>query len=70
MTPKPKKHHKSIKGNETRYEVTVWDIINGDIVKKLWNATAEEADEIRDQFEDEPFREVVVEERMRSEQEN
>lgn len=48
--------------NDERYEVTVWDH-EGDIVKKLWDATHEEAEEVREQYEDDPFKTVVVEER-------
>ena len=42
------------------YEVTVWDTTNGDIVKKLWEATEAEVAEVEEYFANEPFREVVV----------
>lgn len=48
--------------DDERYEVTVWDH-EGDIVKKLWEATYEEAEEVREQYEDEPLLTVVVERR-------
>lgn len=43
-----------------RYEVTVWNTIEGDIVKKLWEATEDELGEIEDWYADEPFHEVVI----------
>lgn len=46
---------------EQSYEVTVWDMREGDIVKKLWNADAIEADQVREQYADEPFIEVQFE---------
>ena len=42
--------------------VTVWDMIEGDIHKKIWEATQNEADEVQDQYEDDPRYNVVVEE--------
>lgn len=45
------------------YEVTVWDMREGDIVKKLWDADAVEMNEVRDQYIDEPFMEVHIEAR-------
>lgn len=48
---------------DQEYEVTVWDIVEGDIVKKRWNATASEADEIREQYADDPNKSVQVEPR-------
>lgn len=48
---------------DERYEVTVWDIREGDIVKKLWDASYEEAEEVREHYADEPFHEVQIEER-------
>lgn len=45
------------------FEVTVWDTMEGDIVLKRWDATQSEVDQIEEQYRDEPFREVQVEER-------
>lgn len=42
-----------------RYEVTVWDLRNGDVVKKAWRATSAELDQIEEQY-DEPWHAVVV----------
>jgi hypothetical protein len=48
---------------EETYEVTVWDY-EGNIVKKLWEATYEEAEALREQYaDDHSVAEVVVEER-------
>lgn len=44
------------------YDVTVWNTMNGDIVKKLWSASQAELDELQEQFEDEPFCDVQIEE--------
>jgi hypothetical protein len=48
---------------DQEYEVTVWDMVEGDIVKKRWDATAAEADEIREQYADDPTKSVQVEPR-------
>ena len=47
---------------EERFDVTVWDH-EGNVVKKLWDATDDEAEEVREQYADEPLKTVVVEER-------
>jgi len=47
--------------DEQTYEVTVWNDVTGDIVKKLWDANANEVEDVREQFEDEPFHSVQVE---------
>lgn len=47
---------------EERFEVTVWDH-EGNIVKKLWDASDDEVEEVREQYGDEPLKTVVVEER-------
>lgn len=60
--PRPKKRL-TVEEDEPTYEVTVWNDSNGDIVKKLWNATASEVEEVREQYEDEPYYSVQVEER-------
>lgn len=43
-----------------RYEVSVWSVVAGDHVKKLWEATEEELDDLYEQYADEPFYDVVV----------
>lgn len=48
---------------DERYDVTVWDLRDGDIVKKLWEAAYEEAEEVREQYADEPFYDVQIEEK-------
>lgn len=48
---------------DQEYEVTVWNMMDGDIVKKLWNATAVEANEIREQYADDQTKDVQVEPR-------
>lgn len=47
-------------GKIVRLEISVWDDINGDVVKKLWDASEGEYHEILDQFSDEPGHTVVV----------
>lgn len=36
------------------FEVTVWNITNGDIEEKMWEATWEEVEEMLDKYQDEP----------------
>lgn len=43
-----------------RYEVSVWNVVEGDHVKKLWEATEAELDDLYEQYADEPFYDVVV----------
>lgn len=43
-----------------RYEVSVWNIVEGDHVKKLWEATEKELDDLREWYDDDPFYQVVV----------
>lgn len=45
------------------YEITVWEIDNGDIKEKYWIATADELDDVLHQYRDEPEFEVQFEER-------
>lgn len=45
---------------KSRFELSVWDNINGDVVKKLWDASEEEYDALVEQYEDEPGHEVVI----------
>lgn len=54
---------KKRKEPEETYDVTVWNLTNGEIAKKLWRATYEEAEELREYYADEPMYDVVVEER-------
>lgn len=49
--------------DEPRFDVQVWDMRDGDLVKVHRDVSADEADRIRDEWEDEPFMSVVVEER-------
>lgn len=44
---------------EPRYEITVWDTRDGDIVKKAWEATPVELDAIEEQY-DEPWHDIVI----------
>jgi hypothetical protein len=43
-------------------EITVWDH-EGNIVKKLWDATWDDYEHVKTQFEDDPLKTVVVDER-------
>jgi hypothetical protein len=43
-----------------RFEVTVWDDLEGNILKKLWEATPDEAHELREQYADTPYVTVVM----------
>ena len=45
---------------EWHYEVTVWNQTNGDVERKCWDITENELDELRDQYEDEPWLDVVI----------
>jgi hypothetical protein len=46
---------------EPLYNVDIWNH-QGDVVKHFREVTAEEVDDIRDQYDDEPWLDVVVEE--------
>jgi len=46
---------------KVRYEVTVWNMVNGDIVRKLWDADADDVSEIREQYGDNPLMQIIVE---------
>jgi hypothetical protein len=50
------------RGPAPTYDVTVWGE-EGEIVKKLWDASQDEVDEVYEQFEDEPNRTIQVGER-------
>lgn len=45
---------------ETRLEISVWNIVEGDHVKKLWDASWADYDALVEQYEDEPFYDVVI----------
>jgi len=49
------------KDNGQRYEVTVWNVVDGDIVAKNWSATEEEVAEMETRYGDEPYFDVQVE---------
>lgn len=44
----------------TMYEITVWDIFEGDVLKKCWEADEDELSEIEEQYSDEPGVQVVI----------
>ena len=56
------KRKRKVAEPEPSFEVTVWDH-EGDVVKKLWDATYDEAEAVREQYADDPFFAVVVSER-------
>lgn len=58
MTPKQKQKP----WDDERYEVIAWGH-EGEIVKRLWDASYEEAEEVRGQYEDEPGLTVDIRER-------
>ena len=45
---------------EWRYEITVWNQSNGDVVAYRRDATEEELEQMQEWYEDEPFHEVVI----------
>lgn len=45
---------------ETRYEISVWNIVEGDVVKKLWEATEAELADIEEWYRDESFYQIVI----------
>jgi hypothetical protein len=45
---------------EPRYEISVWNNVEGDVVQKLWDASQDDYDALLEQYEDEPFYEVVI----------
>lgn len=51
-------------GCDRTFTVTVWNMVEGDIVKKVWSATADEVAVLEDQYNDEPFHSVQVEENV------
>lgn len=48
---------------EMSRDVTVWDDMNGEIVKKLWDATPKEADEVVEEFAGDLTKTVQVDRR-------
>ncbi|WLA80326.1 hypothetical protein [Bradyrhizobium elkanii] len=57
----PRKQKIAYVEGEPLYNVDIWNH-EGDVVKHFRDLTADEVDEIRDQYEDEPWLSVVVEE--------
>lgn len=47
---------------EPRYHVSVWNH-EGDVVEVLWDASADDVDELREKYADDPMHDVVAEER-------
>jgi hypothetical protein len=50
------------KRDDRVFDVTVWNLMDGDIVKKGWSLSPAEVAEIEEQFEDEPMCQVQIEE--------
>jgi hypothetical protein len=48
---------------DDRFDVTVWNMFEGDIAKKLWDATWDEVQDVYKQYDADPFYEVQVEPR-------
>lgn len=44
----------------THYEISVWNNVEGDLVKKLWDASQAELDELEEKYRDEPFYQIVI----------
>lgn len=44
----------------THYEISVWNNVEGDLVKKLWDASQAELDHLEEYYADEPFYQVVI----------
>jgi hypothetical protein len=45
---------------ETHLEISVWNTFEGDVVRKLWDASWDDYDDLIEQYEDEPGYEVVI----------
>jgi len=43
-----------------RFEISVWNNSNGDLVRKTWDATEADLDEIEEFYLDEPFMVIVI----------
>lgn len=52
----------SLDEDEPIFEVEVWNH-EGDIVRKVWEATYDEAEAIREEYRDEPLLTVIARER-------
>lgn len=48
---------------EQKFNVDVWDNFNGDVVKSYFDVTADDLDDIREQYADEPLEVVATEAR-------
>jgi predicted SnoaL-like aldol condensation-catalyzing enzyme len=48
------------RGANDRFEVDVWRIEDGEHIKKLWDATQEEVDEVQEQYGDDMAYDIVV----------
>ena len=44
----------------THYEITVWNVTNGDIERKCWDADEDELREVEEMYGDEPLYDVVI----------
>lgn len=51
------------------YEISVWNVVEGDIVKKVWDGTEEELGEIEEQYDDEPFYQIIIDREWEEEEE-
>ena len=49
-----------------KYEITVWNMIDGDILEKNWEATERDLDDIEERYRDEPNIEIEIEEKWTS----
>ena len=47
-----------------KYEVTVWDMLDGDIIEKLWEATERDLRELEERYRDEPGVEIEIEDKF------
>ncbi|SCB30697.1 hypothetical protein [Rhizobium lusitanum] len=52
-----------------RYEITVWDISAGDVVRKERSATEEELRQIEEIFDD-PWHDIVIDDQWEVDDEN
>ena len=50
---------KRLTPDSEEFEVTVWDH-EGNIIKKLWNATRDEMEAVREDYSDDPFKTIEV----------
>lgn len=49
-----------MKPTETHLEISVWNTFEGDVVRKLWDASWDDYDNLIQQYEDEPGYDVVI----------